>query len=98
MKYFTIFFLFWGLKPSLAKCKIVGIGALKEFQMVICVMKCIDLCNEAINILSTYFSYQLAHDVVTTLACGCFFVTTLENAEATLSQHCVFDVVAPTKI
>ena len=55
---FNTFSHFSGLKPNLAKCEIVGIGALKEVQEVICGMKCIDLCNEAIKILGTYFSYN----------------------------------------
>ena len=34
------------------------IGALKEVQLAVCGMKCIDLCNKAIRILSAYFSYN----------------------------------------
>ena len=47
---------FLGLKPNLTKYERAGIGALKEFKVAICGMRCIDLCNEAIKILGTYFS------------------------------------------
>ena len=36
----------------------MGIGALKGIQVAVYGMKCIDLCNEAIKILGTYFSYK----------------------------------------
>ena len=55
---FKTFFLFSGLKPNLIKCEIAGIGALKGVQVAVCGMKCIDLCNKAINILGTYFSHN----------------------------------------
>ena len=58
VKIFNIFPLFSRLKPNLAKCEIAGIGALKGVQMAVCGMRCIDLCNEAIKILGTYFSYN----------------------------------------
>ena len=41
---------------------------------------------------------QLAHDVVTTFVFCCLLVATSDNVEATLSQRCLSDVVAPTKI
>ena len=53
---FNTFSLFSGLKPNLTKCEIAGIGALKGVQVAVCGMRCIDLCNEAIKILGTYFS------------------------------------------
>ena len=55
---FNTFSLFLGLKPNLTKCEIVGIEALKGVQVKICGMKCIDLCNVAIKLLGTYFSYN----------------------------------------
>ena len=55
---FNTFSLFSGLKPNLTKGKISGIGALKGVQVEVCGMRCIDLCNEAIKILGTYFSYN----------------------------------------
>ena len=48
-----------------------------------------------------YFSQnlcELAHDVVTALVFGCLSVATPDNVEATLSQRCYSNVVAPTKI
>ena len=53
---FNTFSLFFGLKLDLTKFEIAGIGALKGVQVAVCGMKCIDLCNEAIKILDTYFS------------------------------------------
>ena len=41
---------------------------------------------------------QPAHGVVAKLVFGCLLVTTSDNVQATLSQRCLFDVVAPTKI
>ena len=53
---FNTISLFSGLKPNLTKCEIAGIGALKGVRVAVCGMRCIDLCNEAIKILGTYFS------------------------------------------
>ena len=39
-------------------CEILRIGALKGVHVAVCGMRCIDLCNEAIKILGTYFSYS----------------------------------------
>ena len=52
------FFFFSRLKPNLTKCKIAGIVGLKGVQLGVCSAKCIDLCNKAIKILGTYFSYN----------------------------------------
>ena len=52
---FNTFSVSSGLKPNLTKCEIGGIGALKGVQLAVCGMRCIDLCNEAIKILGTYF-------------------------------------------
>ena len=46
----TFFKIFLGLKSNLTKCEIAGIGSLKGNQVVVCGMRCIDLCNEAIKI------------------------------------------------
>lgn len=51
-----IFFSFSRLKPNLAKCEIVVIGALKGFRVAVCCKRCTDLCNKAINILVTDLS------------------------------------------
>ena len=55
---FNTFSLFSGLKPNVTKCEITGIGDLKGFPMAVRGMRCIDLCNEAIKILVTSFSYN----------------------------------------
>ena len=55
---FNTFSPFSGLKPKLTKCEIMGIGALKAVQVAVCGMKCIDLCNKAIKVLGTFFSYN----------------------------------------
>ena len=55
---FNTFSVFSELKPNLTKCEIVGIGALKGVQLAVCGIKCIDLRNEAVKILGTYFSYS----------------------------------------
>ena len=49
---------FFGLKPNTTKCEVAGIGVLKEVQVAVCGMKCTDLRNKAIKILSVYFSYN----------------------------------------
>lgn len=47
-----------GLKPNLKKSKIGGIEALKEVQVASCGLRCIDLNNDTLKILSTHFSYN----------------------------------------
>ena len=54
---FKTFSLFSGLTPNLTKCEIAGIGALKGIQLAVWGM-CIDICNQDINILRTYLSYN----------------------------------------
>ena len=58
VKIFKPFSLFSGLKSNLSKYEIVGIRAQKGVQLVVCGWKCIDLRNEDITILGTYFSYS----------------------------------------
>ena len=58
LKYLTPFLFFSGLKLNLAKCEIAGIGALKGVQVAVFNMRCIDICNQAIKILVTYFLYN----------------------------------------
>ena len=55
---FNTFSLFSRLKPNLTKCEIAGIGTLKRVKVAVCGMKCTDVCNEAIKVLGTYFSYN----------------------------------------
>ena len=52
------FSLFSRLKLNMKKCEIAGIEALKGIQVAVCGMRCTGLCNEAIKILGTYFSYN----------------------------------------
>ena len=40
---FHLFSEFSGLKPNLSKCEITGIGVLKEVQVAVCGMRCVDL-------------------------------------------------------
>ena len=46
------------LKPNLRKNEIAGIGVLKGVQIMVCGMRCIDLNNNKLKILGTYFSYN----------------------------------------
>ena len=76
---FNTFSLFSGLKPNLTKCEIAGIGALKGVQVAVCGMRCIDLCNEAIKILGTYFSYN------SRIKEECNFLITVSNEQSVLN-------------
>ena len=49
---------FSGLKPNLRKSEIVGIGVLKEVQVAVCGMRCIDLNIDTLKILGTRFYYN----------------------------------------
>ena len=40
---FHLFSEFSRLKPNLPKCEITGIGVLKEVQLAVCGMHCVDL-------------------------------------------------------
>ena len=73
------FSLFSGLKTNLRKCKISGIRALKGVQVVVCGMKCINLYNEAIQILGTCFSYK------SNIKEECIFLITLSNEQSVLN-------------
>ena len=48
-----------GLKPNYEKCEIAGIGVLKSVKVVVCGIKCIDLCNDTIKITGIQFSYNM---------------------------------------
>ena len=52
------FFIFSGLRSNLTKCETTAIRALKGIKLAVYGMKCIDLRNETIKILGTYFSYN----------------------------------------
>ena len=55
---FNTFFHFSGLKPNLTKFEIVGIWALNGVQLAVYGRKYINLRNEVIKILGTYFWYN----------------------------------------
>ena len=49
---------FSGLKSNIKKCEIVGLGCLKGVTKTVCGLKCVDLLNDTIKILSIHFSYK----------------------------------------
>ena len=52
------FWNFSGLRPNLGKCKIAGIGGLKNVNVSLCGMKNINLTKESIKILEVHISYN----------------------------------------
>ena len=67
----TFFFLyFFVLKPNLRKSEIAGTGLLKEVQVAVCDMACIDLNNDTIKILGTYISFNKKLDEKKKLGCN----------------------------
>ena len=58
MNVFDTFSIYSGLKPNKLKCKIAGIGVLKEASMELCGMECIDLTNNSKKILGIHISYN----------------------------------------
>ena len=53
-----LFSNFSGLRPNLDKCKIDGIGVLKNVNVALCGMKNISLTKESINISGVHISYN----------------------------------------
>ena len=53
---FNFFSYSSGLKPNLTKSEIAGIRVLKGVQVAVCCITCIDLKNDTLKILGTYFS------------------------------------------
>ena len=53
---FEHFSIFSGLKPKKSKSEISGFGVLKEVQMTLSGMECVNLKNNTIKILGIYFS------------------------------------------
>ena len=49
---------FSGLRPNLDKCKIAGIGVLKNVNVALCGMKGINLTKESIKIIGVHISYN----------------------------------------
>ena len=56
--FFNFFSYISGLKPNLKKSEIVGIGFLKGVQVAVCGLRSIDLNNDTLKMLCTYFSYN----------------------------------------
>ena len=54
MNIFNTFSKFSGRKPNKSQCEIAGIGALKEVQVALCGMRCIDLVSSIVKILGIY--------------------------------------------
>ena len=79
LNFLSTFSLFSGLKPNLTKCEIAGIESLKGVQVAVFGMRCIDLCNEAIKILGTYFSYN------SRIKEECNFLKIISNAQSVLN-------------
>ena len=50
VKAFTLFSSFSGLKPSISKCKICGLGPLKGVEMAVCGMQTADLTKDVTRI------------------------------------------------
>ena len=48
---------FPGLRTNKTKCEIADIGVLNGVQVTLCSMKCVNLNNETVTILSVHFSY-----------------------------------------
>ena len=60
---FSTFSQYSFLKRNYKKCEITGIGVLKSLKVVICGMKCVDLCKDTMRITGLHFSYnKTKHD------------------------------------
>ena len=46
------------LKPNITKCKIAGVGPLKEVPEAVCGLKTVESTNEAIKMLGIHFSHH----------------------------------------
>ena len=54
-----LFFPYYSqLKPNSKKSETAGIGAQKGVQVAVCSLRCIDLNNDTLKILGTYFTYK----------------------------------------
>lgn len=58
LKVFDKFFKKSSLKPNKSKYGNAGIGALTEVGVALCGMQCINLNEQAVNILEIYFFYN----------------------------------------
>ena len=52
------FYTFSGLRPNLSKREIVGIGVVKDANVVLCGLKSVNLTKESIKILGVHLSYN----------------------------------------
>ena len=55
---FSIFSQYSCLKPNYEKCEIAGIGVLKSVKVIVCGVKCVDLCKDIKQITYVHFSYN----------------------------------------
>ena len=55
---FATFSKYSGLKPDHEKYEIGVTGVVKSVKVAVCGMKCIDLCNDTINITGIHFLYN----------------------------------------
>ena len=55
---FHIFSRFSGLRPTLSKFEIAGIGVLKRVKVAVCGIECADLVLDTMKILGTHFYYN----------------------------------------
>ena len=55
---FKEFSYFYGLKQTIAKCNITGLGPLKGVLETVCGLKTVKLTNDTIKILEIHFSYR----------------------------------------
>ena len=55
---FSYYSKYSGLKPNFSKCEIAGIGSLKEVEVAVCGIKCVNLKVNSIKILGIHFSYN----------------------------------------
>ena len=52
------FYTFSGFGPDLNKCKIAGIGVLKDANLALCGLKSVNLTKQSITILGVHLSYN----------------------------------------
>ena len=55
---FSYYSKYSGLKPNFSKCEIAGIGSLKEVEVAVYGIKCVNLKINVIKILGIHFSYN----------------------------------------
>ena len=58
IKIFVTFSKYSGLKLNHKKCEIAGIGVLQSVNVIVCGMKCTDLCNDTIKVTGIHSLYS----------------------------------------